>query len=73
MQIVSLDNDWLLIDLNKKLDSVSKLKAVVTEDLRNKELTYPVVLALNAPLGDHAANMLEPSSPQNARHALNVL
>ncbi|PLB38599.1 terpenoid synthase [Aspergillus candidus] len=51
----------------------AKLKGSVAEDLRNKELTYPVVLALNSSKGQWVARALESPSPRNVRRALRAI
>lgn len=45
----------------------------MAEDLRNKELTYPVVLALNSSNGQWVARALESPSPRNVRRALRAI
>lgn len=50
-----------------------KLKGHVAEDLYNREMTYPIVLALDAP-GRHWVTMaLQSPSPYNIRNALKVI
>lgn len=51
----------------------ARLKGAVAEDLRNNELTYPVVLALDAPGGKCVVQALESPSRRNVRHALTVI
>lgn len=45
----------------------------MAEDLRNNELTYPVVLALDAPRGERVIQALESPSAHNLRAALGVI
>lgn len=51
----------------------AKLKGAVAEDLYNREMTYPIVLALDAPGGHWVSNSLENPSPRNVRNALKVI
>nr|UOH28370.1 AceC [Aspergillus alliaceus] len=51
----------------------AKLKGSIAEDLRNREMTYPIVLALDAPDGHWVTAALESPSPQNIRNALKVI
>ncbi|KAB8261872.1 terpenoid synthase [Aspergillus pseudonomiae] len=51
----------------------AKAKGAIAEDLRNGELTYPIVVALNASQGHHVARALEFRSPHNIRQALRVI
>lgn len=49
------------------------MKGSVAEDLRNREMTFPIVLALDAPNGHYVARALESPSSQNIRNALKVI
>ncbi|KAJ5968223.1 hypothetical protein N7501_004471 [Penicillium viridicatum] len=51
----------------------AKLKGSVAEDLHNREMTYPIVLALDAPGGHWVAEALESPSPRNIRNAMKVI
>ncbi|RAK97740.1 terpenoid synthase [Aspergillus ibericus CBS 121593] len=51
----------------------AKAKGALAEDLRNQELSYPIILALEAPEGHWVASALETSSPRNIRKALAVI
>ncbi|RAH57498.1 prenyl transferase [Aspergillus piperis CBS 112811] len=51
----------------------AKAKGALAEDLRNRELSYPIILALEAPEGHWVASALETSSPRNIRKALAVI
>ncbi|RJE24351.1 geranylgeranyl diphosphate synthase [Aspergillus sclerotialis] len=48
-------------------------KGAVAEDLRNGELTYPIVVALNSSDGHLVARALDQRSPRNIRNALQVI
>jgi geranylgeranyldiphosphate transferase len=45
----------------------------LAEDLRNREFSYPIVLALEAPGGEWVVRALECGSPRNIRKALEVI
>ncbi|OOQ86348.1 putative Geranylgeranyl diphosphate synthase [Penicillium brasilianum] len=51
----------------------AKLKGLIAEDLYNREMTYPIVLALDAPEGHWVTAALESPSPHNVRNALKVI
>ncbi|OKP12947.1 hypothetical protein PENSUB_1390 [Penicillium subrubescens] len=51
----------------------ARLKGLVAEDLHNREMTYPIVLALDAPEGHWVTRALEFPSPHNIRNALKVI
>ncbi|PLB55511.1 terpenoid synthase [Aspergillus steynii IBT 23096] len=51
----------------------AKSKGSLAEDLRNRELSYPIILALEAPEGGWVAKALESGSPRNIRKALQVI
>ncbi|KAK9858056.1 hypothetical protein MYU51_018809 [Penicillium brevicompactum] len=51
----------------------AKMKGAVAEDLYNREMTYPIVLALDAPDGHWVSASLKNPSPQNVRNALKVI
>lgn len=51
----------------------AKAKGALAEDLRNRELTFPIILALNGPKGHYITKALEFSSPRNIRNAVNVI
>ncbi|PWY78298.1 terpenoid synthase [Aspergillus heteromorphus CBS 117.55] len=51
----------------------AKAKGALAEDLRNQELSYPIILALEAPEGHWVASALETGSPRNIRRALAVI
>ncbi|RAL03304.1 terpenoid synthase [Aspergillus ibericus CBS 121593] len=51
----------------------AKAKGAVAEDLRNGELSFPIVVALDAPQGHLVARALEYGSPRNIRIALRVI
>ncbi|KAB8221939.1 terpenoid synthase [Aspergillus novoparasiticus] len=51
----------------------AKAKGAIAEDLRNGELSYPIVVALNAPKGQCVVRALEFRSPHNIRQALRVI
>ncbi|KAB8269732.1 terpenoid synthase [Aspergillus minisclerotigenes] len=51
----------------------AKAKGAIAEDLRNGELSYPIVVALNAPKGQYVVRALEFRSPHNIRQALRVI
>ncbi|EAW12090.1 polyprenyl synthetase family protein [Aspergillus clavatus NRRL 1] len=51
----------------------AKLKGALAEDLSNRELTYPIVLALNAADGNYVTDALEYPSRRNLRRALKVI
>ncbi|KAL4971623.1 terpenoid synthase [Aspergillus desertorum] len=51
----------------------ARLKGAAAEDLNNKELTYPIILALGAPGGRYVAQALESPSPRNVRRALRII
>ena len=53
--------------------SYAKAKGAIAEDLRNGELSYPIVVALNAPKGQCVVRALEFRSPHNIRQALRVI
>lgn len=50
-----------------------KLKGSLAEDLRNKEITYPIVLALGVADGRSVAKALDYPSTRNMRQALQVI
>jgi len=49
------------------------MKGVIGEDLNNRELTYPIVLALDAPGGYLVARALKTPSRRNIAKALGVI
>ncbi|KAL4901495.1 hypothetical protein BDW74DRAFT_187703 [Aspergillus multicolor] len=49
------------------------LKGSATEDLANREFTYPIMLALGAQGGEYVAAAVESPSPRNLRRALRVI
>ncbi|OJJ68391.1 hypothetical protein ASPBRDRAFT_133371 [Aspergillus brasiliensis CBS 101740] len=51
----------------------AKAKGALAEDLRNGELSFPIVVALDAPQGHLVARALEYGSPYNIRNALRVI
>lgn len=51
----------------------AKAKGALAEDLRNGELSFPIVVALDAPEGHLVARALEYGSPYNIRNALRVI
>ncbi|KAL4748886.1 hypothetical protein BDW72DRAFT_179256 [Aspergillus terricola var. indicus] len=51
----------------------ARMKGAAAEDLNNKELTYPIMLALSAPGGEHVIRALEYPSPRNVRRALHII
>ncbi|KAE8395025.1 terpenoid synthase [Aspergillus alliaceus] len=51
----------------------AKAKGAIAEDLRNGELTHPIVVALNTAEGHLVARALEVRSPHNIRQALRVI
>ncbi|PYI03146.1 terpenoid synthase [Aspergillus sclerotiicarbonarius CBS 121057] len=51
----------------------AKAKGALAEDLRNGELSFPIVVALDAPQGHLVARALEYGSPHNIRCALRVI
>lgn len=51
----------------------AKLKGSIAEDLRNHELTYPIVLGLDVPEGQWVVRALESPSSRNIRNALRVI
>ncbi|CEL05274.1 hypothetical protein ASPCAL06392 [Aspergillus calidoustus] len=51
----------------------AKAKGALAEDLRNREFSYPIVLALEAPGGEWVVRALECGSPRNIRKALEVI
>ncbi|PIG79998.1 prenyl transferase AtmC [Aspergillus arachidicola] len=51
----------------------AKAKGAIAEDLCNGELSYPIVVALNAPKGQCVVRALEFRSPHNIRQALRVI
>ncbi|KAH8426040.1 uncharacterized protein LDX57_003780 [Aspergillus melleus] len=51
----------------------AKLKGSLAEDLRNRELTYPIVLGLDVPEGQWVVRALESASARNIRNALGVI
>ncbi|RDH19608.1 terpenoid synthase [Aspergillus niger ATCC 13496] len=51
----------------------AKAKGALAEDLRNGELSFPIVVALDAPEGHLIARALEYGSPHNIRNALRVI
>ncbi|RDH28588.1 terpenoid synthase [Aspergillus welwitschiae] len=51
----------------------AKAKGALAEDLRNGELSFPIVVALDAPEGQLVARALEYGSPYNIRNALRVI
>ncbi|KAA8644331.1 terpene cyclase [Aspergillus tanneri] len=51
----------------------AKSKGSLAEDLQNRELSYPILLALEAPGGDWVAKALHCGSWRNIRHALRVI
>jgi geranylgeranyldiphosphate transferase len=51
----------------------AKAKGALAEDLRNREFSYPIVLALEVPGGEWVVRALECGSPRNIRKALEVI
>ena len=51
----------------------AKLKGLAAEDLHDREMTYPIVVALGAPEGHWVTKALELPSPYNVRNALKVI
>ncbi|KAJ9360550.1 isoprenoid synthase domain-containing protein [Paecilomyces variotii] len=51
----------------------AKAKGAIAEDLRNQELSYPIILSLSAPKGEWVAKALECGSARNIRMALQVI
>lgn len=51
----------------------AKAKGAIAEDLRNGELSYPNVVALNVPKGQYVVRALAFRSPHNIRQALRVI
>ncbi|KAL3452580.1 isoprenoid synthase domain-containing protein [Aspergillus insuetus] len=51
----------------------AKAKGAFAEDLQNREFSYPIVLALEAPGGKWVVRALECGSPRNIRKALEVI
>lgn len=51
----------------------AKMKGAIAEDLCNGELSYPIVLAMNAPDGHWVDLALQSPSPRNVRNALRVI
>lgn len=49
------------------------LKGSLAEDLRNRELNYPIVLALDTPGGKDAERALESPASRNIRRAMRVI
>lgn len=49
------------------------LKGSLAEDLRNRELNYPIVLALDTPGGKDAERALESPTNRNVRRAMRVI
>ncbi|KAI1075207.1 prenyl transferase [Whalleya microplaca] len=50
----------------------AEAKGTLAEDLRNRELTYPIILALNEPQGHYIAKAFESASSRNIRNAIGV-
>ncbi|OQE11234.1 hypothetical protein PENFLA_c076G01507 [Penicillium flavigenum] len=51
----------------------AKMKGAIAEDLCNGELSYPIVLAMNAPDGHWVELALQSPSPRNVRNALRAI
>ena len=51
----------------------ANLKGSLAEDLRNRELTYPIMLGLDVPEGQWVVRALESASARNIRNALRVI
>jgi geranylgeranyldiphosphate transferase len=51
----------------------AKMKGAIAEDLCNGELSYPIVLAMNAPDGHWVDLALQSPSPWYVRNALRVI
>ncbi|KAJ5742016.1 hypothetical protein N7533_011425 [Penicillium manginii] len=51
----------------------AKMKGQVAEDLYNREMTYPIVIALDAPGGHWVTAALSTPSRRSIRNALNVI
>jgi geranylgeranyldiphosphate transferase len=49
------------------------MKGQVAEDLYNREMTYPIVIALDAPGGHWVTAALSTPSRRSIRNALNVI
>ncbi|PKX90480.1 putative geranylgeranyl diphosphate synthase [Aspergillus novofumigatus IBT 16806] len=49
------------------------LKGSLAEDLQNRELNYPIILALNVPGGEHVERALELPTSRNIRRAMRVI
>ncbi|KAL7626888.1 hypothetical protein AAE478_003662 [Parahypoxylon ruwenzoriense] len=51
----------------------AEAKGTLAEDLRNRELTYPIILALNERQGYYIAKAFESGSSRNIRNAIGVI
>ncbi|KAI0836663.1 prenyl transferase [Hypoxylon sp. FL0890] len=51
----------------------AKAKGTLAEDLRNRELTYPIILALNEPQGYHIEKAFESGSSRDIQNAIGVI
>nr|A0A2I6PJ13.1 RecName: Full=Prenyl transferase nodC; AltName: Full=Nodulisporic acid biosynthesis cluster protein C [Hypoxylon pulicicidum]AUM60067.1 geranylgeranyl transferase [Hypoxylon pulicicidum] len=51
----------------------AKAKGTLAEDLRNRELTYPIILALNEPEGFYIEKAFESGSPRDIQNAIGVI
>lgn len=49
------------------------MKGVIGEDLNNREMTFPIVVAFDAPGGDLVAKALKTPSRRNIANALGVI